>query len=57
MYLVLYLMEFVQKSSEYSENQALSGGVSAILQSGLILQNIRSMFFVKIHVHCAGSPD
>ena len=39
------------------ENQALSGGVSAILQSGLILENIQRMFFVKIHVHCSGDPD
>ena len=29
-----------KKSAEYAENQALSGGVSAILQSGLILENI-----------------
>ena len=49
-------MEFVH-IAEYAENQALSGGVSAILQSGLILENIRRMFFVKIHVHCPGSPD
>ena len=31
--------------------------VSAILQSGRILENIRRMFFVKIHVHCPGDPD
>ena len=43
--------------AEYAENHALSGGVSAILQSGLILENIRRMFFIKIHVHCPGSPD
>ena len=30
------------------ENQALSGGVSAILQSGLILENIRKMFLLSI---------
>ena len=30
------------------ENQALSGGVSAILQSGLILENIRRMFSPKL---------
>ena len=30
------------------ENQALSGGVSAILRSGLILENIRRMFFLSI---------
>ena len=46
-------MEFGQ----YAENQALSGGVSAILQSGLILENIQRMFFVKLHVHGSGSPD
>ena len=49
-------MEFVQ-IAEYAENQALSGGVSAILQSSLILENIWRMFFVKIHVHFPGSPD
>ena len=42
---------------EFAENQALSRGVSAILQSGLILENIRRMFFAKIHVHCSGDPD
>ena len=31
--------------TEYAENQALSGGVSATLQSGLILENIQRMFF------------
>ena len=35
-YLDLYLMEW----AEYVENHALSGGVSAILQSGLILENV-----------------
>ena len=50
-------MEFVQISTEYAENQALSGAVIAILQSGLILENIRRLFFVKIHVHCHGGPD
>ena len=29
------------------ENQALSGGVSAVLQSGLILENIQRMFSSK----------
>ena len=43
--------------AQYAENQALSGGVSTILQSGLILQNIRRMFFIKIHVHCPGNSD
>ena len=38
-------------------NQALSGGVSAFLQSGLILKTIQRMFFVKVHVHCPGDPD
>ena len=52
-------MEFVQikRRVRYAENQALSGNVSAILQSGLILEYIRRMFFVKIHVHYPGSPD
>ena len=36
------------------ENQALSDGVNAILQSGLILEDI---FIFKIHVHCPGSLD
>ena len=31
--------------------------ISAILQSGRILENIQRMFFVKIHVHCPGDPD
>ena len=30
------------------ENQALSGGVSAILRSGLILENFRGMFLLSI---------
>ena len=38
-------------------NQALSGGVSAFLLSGLILENIQRMFFVRVHVHCPGDPD
>ena len=50
-------MEFVQISAEYVENQALSGGVSVILQPGLIRENIGRMFFVKIHVHCPDVPD
>ena len=50
-------MEFVLINAEYAENEALSGGVSAILQSGLILANIRIMIFVQIHVHCPDSPD
>ena len=48
---------FFKESAEYAENQALSGGVSAILQSGLILENIQRMFFVKIHVHCPVDAD
>ena len=39
-------MEFV----EYAENQALSGRVSALLRSGLILENIRRMFLLSIWV-------
>ena len=37
-------------NAEYAENQALSGGVSAILRSGLILENIRRMFLLSIWV-------
>ena len=48
---------FFSSKAQFAENQALSRGVSAILQSGLILENIRRMFFVKIHVHCLGDPD
>ena len=41
-------MEFVQKkSAEYAENQAVSGGVSAILQSVLILEKFRRMFLLS----------
>ena len=43
--------------AEYAENHALSGGVSTFLQSDLILENIRKLFFIKVHVHCPGSPD
>ena len=43
-------MEFVQISTEYAANQVLSGGVSAILRSGLILENIRRMFLLSIWV-------
>ena len=49
--------ELFSNKAQLAENQALSRGVSAILQSGLILENIRRMFFVKIHVHCSGDPD
>ena len=37
-------MEFVQIKHRVRENEVLSGGVSAILRSGLILENIRRMF-------------
>ena len=43
-------MEFVQISAEYAENQVLSGGVSPILRSGLILENIRRFFLLSIWV-------
>ena len=43
-------MEFVQISTEYAENQDLSGWVTAVLRSGLILQNIRRMFLLSIWV-------
>ena len=36
-----------QPSAEYTENQTLSGGVSSILRSGLILQNIYRMFLLS----------
>ena len=45
------------KAQSTWKNQALSGGVSAILQSGLIPENIQRKFFIKIHIHCPGSPD
>ena len=48
---------YSNKAQSTWKNQALSGGVSAILQSGLIPKNIQRKFFVKIHVHCPGSPD
>ena len=51
------MIEFVKIKCRVLENQALSGGVRAILQSGLIIKNVRKMFFVKIHVHCHSSPD
>ena len=40
-----------------SSRKTLSDSVSAILQSSLILENIRRMNFVKIHVHYPGIPD
>ena len=43
-------MEFVQIKHRVRGKSALSGGVSAILRSGLILENIRRMFFVLIWV-------
>ena len=39
------------------KNQALSGGVNAILQSGLILKNIQRMLFFRIYVHCPSRPE
>ena len=36
-----------KQSAEYAENQAVSDGVSAILQSGLIIENIRRMFYCQ----------
>ena len=41
-------MEFFLNKHRVQENQALSGGVSAILRSGLILENIRRMFLLSI---------
>ena len=37
-------------SAKYAENQVLSGGVSAILRSGLILENIRRMVLLSVWV-------
>ena len=39
-----------KQSAEYAENEALSDGVSAILRSGLILENIRRMFLLSTWV-------
>ena len=41
-------MEFVQLSARQVENWGLPSGVSAIVRSGLILENIRRMFFLSI---------
>ena len=43
-------MEFVQIRRRVRENQALSGGVSAILRSGLILEVIRRLFLLSVWV-------
>ena len=43
-------MEFVQIKHRVCENEVLSGGVSAILRSGLILENIRRMFLLSVWV-------
>ena len=43
-------MEFVQIKHRVRENEVLSGGVSAILRSGLILENIRRMFLLSVWV-------
>ena len=43
-------MEFVQIRRRVRGNQALSGGVSAILRSGLILEVIRRMFLLSVWV-------
>ena len=57
-YLDLYLMDFFSNKAQHSMRKIkLFLVVSAILQSGWILENIRRMFFVKIHVHCPGDPD
>ena len=41
-------MEFVQIKHRVRENEVLSGGVSAILRSGLILENIQRMFLLSV---------
>ena len=43
-------MEFVQIKHRVRENEVLSGGVSAMLRSGLILENIRKMFLLSVWV-------
>ena len=43
-------MEFVQIKHRVRENEVLSGGVRAILRSGLILENIRRMFLLSVWV-------
>ena len=43
-------MKFVQIKHRVRENEVLSGGVSAILRSGLILENIRRMFLLSVWV-------
>ena len=50
-------MEFFSNKAQSMRKIKLFLVVSAILQSGRILENIRRMFFVKIHVHCPGDPD
>ena len=44
-------MEVVEISAEYAENEALSDGVSAILRSDLILENIRRMVLLSVWVN------
>ena len=43
-------MEFVQIKHRVRENEVFSGGVSAILLSGEILENIRRMFLLSVWV-------
>ena len=43
-------MEFVQIKHRVRENEVFSGGVSAILLSGVILENIRRMFLLSVWV-------
>ena len=40
-------MDFVQIKGRVYGKSSLSGGVSAILQSGLILKNIQRMFLLS----------
>ena len=49
-FLYSYRMEFVQIKHRVRQNEVLSGGVSAILRSGLILENIRRMFLLSVWV-------
>ena len=49
-FLYSYRMKFVQIKHRVRENEVLSGGVSAILRSGLILENIRRMFLLSVWV-------
>ena len=50
-------MEFFQIKRRVHGKANSFWGFIAILQSGLIFENIRRMFFVEIHVRCPSDPD